>query len=325
MRAPQLRHATEASLRNTLKQLHRLVSHADIDRAAVLTAVYKYPWMVEAMSDLPPAAAGAAGAGPAQRSAAAGGTPAGFSTTAAVHGAAVAPATWAQELAAVILELQQADYAEYAASGCQGSRGIRMSPAFAAAAVRTYLAVGEAKKSLCRAASSVGDRILAALPGPNYPSTAGDAYSCTTVVPSKERTSTTTSSSNSTHARAGASPAPTNLSLHCAPEAPQGAEYACSSDPLDPSGVAEVMHQLQQQQQQHLLLEQLLAACPHLTVLPPELLLARYQRLESVVEGSADAAQRLVVANPFLMVSYADQPTPGFAAQQQQGLKPSYA
>lgn len=226
----------------------------------------------------------------------------------------------------MILELQQADYAEYAANGCTGSRGIRMSPAFAAAAVRTYLAVGEAKKSLCRAASSVGDRILAALPGPNYPSTAGDAYSCMTVVPSKERAVTSSSSSSSrVKARASATPAPTTLSAHSAPEPSHGPHASSSSDGLDPSGVAEVMHQLQQQQQQHLLLQQLLAACPHLTVLPPELLLARYQRLESVVEGSADAAKRLVVANPFLMVSYADQPTAGFGAQQQQGLKPSYA
>jgi hypothetical protein len=70
--------------------------------------------------------------------------------------------------------------------------------------------------------------------------------------------------------------------------------------------VGEVLAQLQQQQQQHLLLQQLLVSCPHLTVLPPELLLARYERLQSVVPLGAEASAQLVAANPFLMVTYND-------------------
>jgi hypothetical protein len=70
--------------------------------------------------------------------------------------------------------------------------------------------------------------------------------------------------------------------------------------------VGEVLAQLQKQQQQHLLLQQLLASCPHLTVLPPELLLARYERLQSVVPLGVEASAQLVAANPFLMVTYND-------------------
>lgn len=309
VRAPQLRDATEPSLRNSLRQLQRLVSHTDIDRAAVLTAIYKYPWIVEAMSSTAqnspqqPSLAAPFAQRPAA-AAAAGKVGANFSTTAAE---AVAPATWSLELAAVILELQQADYAEYVANGSSGSRGIRMSPAFAAAAVRTYLTFGEAKQCVATAASNVGDRILAALPGPNYKSEAAGTDTYTAHIHPASCSNANSIWEDAVPAR----PTPSPLLP------PRGSQM---SYPLPPSGVTEVMQELQQQQQQHLLLQQLLAACPHLTVLPPELLLARYHRLESVVDGHAESARRLVVANPFLLMSHADQPV-GKA----DGLKHSYA
>jgi hypothetical protein len=270
----------------------------------VLTAIYKYPWIVEAMSSTANSLQQSPSPAPfAQRPAAAGKVGANFSTSAA---AAVAPATWSLELAAVILELQQADYAEYVANGSSGSRGIRLSPAFAAAAVRTYLAFGEAKQRVANAASNAGNRILAALPGPNYESEASAADTYTA-----HAHPTSCSNANSVWEDAvPARPTPSPLLR---------ARGSQSSDPHPPSGVTEVLQELQQQQQQHLLLEQLLAACPHLTALPPELLLARYHRLESVVEGHAESAQRLVVANPFLLMSHADQ-----AAGRAEGPKYSY-
>lgn len=316
VRAPQLRHASEASLRTSLRQLHRLVSHTDIERPAVLTAVYKFPWIVEAMeaSTQPAPAAAAADLPQHQHSAA----PAAAPAAAAAHRAgAQAPATWSQELAAVILELQQADYAEFVAAGAQGSRGLRMSPAFASGAVRTYLAFGEAKQAVCAATSAAANRLLQALPGPNYPPAAVDAYTC------KQHASSSDAGPHGMDADPAASPTAAVPSPQHAPVA-AAEEVTHSTFDAAASGVAEVMHQLQQQ---HLLLQQLLAACPHLTVLPPELLLARYHRLESVVEGSAESAQRLVAANPFLLVSHADrlQAAAPAGPSGAQGLRPSYA
>jgi hypothetical protein len=326
VRAPQLRHASEASLRTSLRQLHRLVSHTDIERPAVLSAVYKFPWIVE--GELPQQQQQhSATSAPAQPAPAAQGAAGG-----------VAPATWSQELAAVIVELQQADYAEWVAAGAQGSRGLRMSPGFASAAVRTYLAVGEVKQALCAAGSAVANRLLEALPGPNYPPAAADAYTCKQHPSSDGYTSQQhpSASSSNAGARVDAGPASSQATASGVPSAQQHAPIAAarqqaatfSTSVPAASGVAEVLQQLQEQQQQHLLLQQLLAACPHLTVLPPELLLARYHRLESVVEGSAESAQRLVAANRFLLMSYADQPAATAAVPAgagAQGLRPSYA
>lgn len=307
VRAPQLRHMPESVLWASLKQLHRLVSHTEIDRAAVLTSVYKYPWMLEAMSDADTPAGAAAAAAQRSRqqpsSTSAAQAAASFSTT--THGTAVEPASWAQELAAVILELQQADYVEHVESG-KASRGIRMSPGFAAAAVRTYLAVGEVQQRVSNATSSFANRLLGITPEhsilPAQPG-AADEHDDDGPASSSVTASSTTTSSSSTSTRQDqrsmATSAPHKLSqpgTACAPPA--------QHDPASATG--QVLAALQQHQQQHLLMQQLLVACPHLTVLPPELLLARYERLTSVVSGCAEAASELVVANPFLLVTYDD-------------------
>lgn len=306
IRSPQLRHASEANLRNSLRQLHRLVSHTEVDRAAVLTAVYKYPWIVDAMASTavpPPAAADRPTQTAAQDCSSTGAGAASFSTHAAGQGTPVSPATWAQELAAVVLELQQADLAEHQSSG-SSSRGLTMSPTFAAAAVRTYIAVNEVKQRVMGAASS-----FASLLGPaSQPHAAAESA-----------TDTATTSTGSCSCAAHTTAAASHVSFSPSPPADHPA-----ADDHPPTAVVELMQRLQQQQQQHLLLEQLLAACPHLVVLPPELLLARWNRLLSVVAGCGDAASKLVMHSPYLLVDYNDVEAARLA-NHPQDLKACYA
>lgn len=307
IRSPQLRHASEANLRNSLRQLHRLVSHTEIDRAAVLTAVYKYPWIVDAMASTavpPPAAADRPVQTVAQDCSSTGAPAASFSTHAAGQGApAVSPATWWQELAAVVLELQQADLAEHQSSdSSSSSRGLTMSPTFAAAAVRTYIAVNEVKQRVVGAACSV-----ASLLGPaSQPHAAAEVAA------------DTSTSSTGSCSRTAPAPAASHSSFN--PSSP-GNHPAADEHP--PTAVSELMQRLQQQQQQHLLLEQLLAACPHLVVLPPELLLARWNRLLSVVAGCGEAASKLVMHSPYLLVDYND--VEAARLETHQDLKACYA
>jgi hypothetical protein len=260
--------------------------------------------MVEAMSDVDTPAGAAAAAAQRSRqqpSSAAGAQAAASFGTTTTHGTAVEPASWAQELAAVILELQQADYVEHVESG-KASRGIRMSPGFAAAAVRTYLAVGEVQQRVSNATSGFANLLLGITPEHSVlPAPPGAADESDDDRPASS--SVTASSSSSSSSRqdqcSKAATAPQQLSQPEAVCAPPSQHYSASA-------TGEVLEALQQHQQQHLLMQQLLVACPHLTVLPPELLLARYERLTSVVSGCAEAASELVVANPFLLVTYDD-------------------
>jgi hypothetical protein len=268
--------------------------------------------MLEAMSepDTPAATAAAAAQRSRQQppSSAAAPAAASFSTT-TTQGTAVEPASWAQELAAVILELQQADYLEHVQSG-KASRGIRMSPGFAAAALRTYLAVAEVQQQVSNATSGFANRLLGITPEHSILPTpaAADAHDDDDDDCPASSTVLASSSSSSSSAQCSAVPA--------APRKMSQPEAASASQLYPGSATGEVLAALQQQhQRQHLLMQQLLVACPHLTVLPPELLLARYERLTSVVSGCAEAASDLVVANPFLLVTYDDVATTHADAQ----------
>jgi hypothetical protein len=276
VRAPQLRHASEHSLRGNLRQLHRLVAQQpDVDRAAVLTAVYKHPWMVSAMAASPPPTA----AGAAHDNGSSDCGPRGCST-------------WKQELAAVILERQVSIAAEAAAEAAAGQPQARrgtttttsswtLSQAFAAAAVRAFVAVAEVAQAVSRA-----------LP---FAPRAAAAPAATQHDQQPQPGNTT----------APASSASTSTGLQWEQQQQQQQTRAMSTS-ANSFGSLDVLAQLQAQHEQHRLLQQILAACPHLSVLPPDVLLARWQRLEWVLQGGGDAAGRLLRTNTWMLLNVDD-------------------
>lgn len=277
VRCPPLREASqEQHFRASLKQLHQLAGDS-IDRAAVLTAAYKHPWILTTTSQQhqqPPAASEDAAASGQQQLHQQGGCN-----------------SWSHELAAVILERerQRAEAAQLhqaapsssssaAASAAQqggsaSSASWMLSPAFAAAAVRAYVAGA----SVAQAVGSSASKLARLLP---FFTSSPSSLAAAAAQPVAVAGTTMTDGSDAHH--------------H--PQQPQQAPAA---------GMGDVWAQLASAQQQHVLLQQLLASCPHLVALPPELLLSRWHHLVALLHGDVGAA-RLAATNSYLLCDYDD-------------------
>lgn len=266
VRSPELRNTTEHQLRSSFRQLQQLVSHLDPDRSALLTAVYKRPWMLAAM--IPPAQT---------------------SSAAALPTAVPGPATWKQEAAAILLEVQQqngsrtrnadsssAGRPAAAAASTGGSSNMHAaddSPILPLAAVRAYLAVKEPVQAI----QSVLKRLHWLSPAMSSSSSTLAAHTCQEQDQLEGDQAASSPSTPSSYIDAG---------TLCS-----SAHSSCS-----------VKHDQ--------LLQQVLAASPQLVLLPPDLLLSRWQLLTSGLLGAAASAQcsaaQLLTTCPYLLLDYAD-------------------
>lgn len=288
VRCPALRHMTDQQVRNTVRNLHQ--QFPDIPKPAFKVTVYKHPWVLEA--ELP--SAHTASPSPVRSS-----SHNSSSNTSTAPDQQSSPkqqkqqvvvTPWKRELALMLLEMQSPSSTD-SSSISHNTSLPRASGTAALAAVRMYLAAAEARHLLSR-----GFSWAKALSSPKPKPSAVTSST----------TPTATASDSTTAAKPTAAGGPIRPSQ---PSPVAVAFLAAASTSTDRLAGADAPLDRNRQ-----MLQQLLYVCPKLTVLPPDLLAARWQLLQSILLGQADSAAAVVMTNPYLMVSgygYVDKPQQG--------------